>query len=173
MKPIKIFLFIAAVTLAFSCSSEEKKELAGVKVSRSVVKNCAEEKCTAKIALDGMSCGQMCPKAINGCLAKIEGIKTSNVYFDPERKKDDFATIVYDEKKVTEKELIAAIEKLNDGQYKVKSVEIVVSEVSYEKLEDPKEKKEEIKAGSGKVATISNIVMAVPSVLAIVKRLIH
>lgn len=158
----------------YACSTQPSEQVAenAVPVTRSVVKDAKEPKCTAKIAVDGMSCSKMCTGSIAGCLKKMDGVKTTEVYFDPERKAGDFATVEFDEKKVTEKEMIAAIEKLNDGQYKVKSVEIVVSEVSYEKIEEKSHKKEEPKSGSSKVTALNNITIAVPSIFKIVEKVV-
>jgi len=130
MKRINLLLLTLLAVVVYACStngSDQVSDANGVKVTRSVVQDADEAKCTAKIAVDGMSCSKMCTGAIAGCLKKMEGVKATEIYFDPERKAEDFATIEYDEKKITEKEMIAAIEKLNDGQYKVKSVEIIVT----------------------------------------------
>ncbi|MES2629752.1 MAG: heavy-metal-associated domain-containing protein [Bacteroidota bacterium] len=176
MNKFGIFLICTVIAVVSACSGAKTEEVADshVKVTRAVVKDANVQKCTAKIAVDGMSCSKMCTGAIEGCLKKIDGVKVTRVYFDPERKADDFAAIEFDDKKVTEKEMIAAIEKLNDGQYKVKSVEIVVSEVSYEKIDDKSDKKDETKpAASGKVTALNTITMAVPGIFAIVKRMIR
>lgn len=177
MNKLKILLLAALSAGVYACSSSTEQQVTdanGVKITRSVVKDADEAKCTAKIAVDGMSCSKMCTGAIAGCLKKMDGVKVADVYFDEARKTDDFATVEFDDQKVTEKEMIAAIEKLNDGQYKVKSVEIVVSEVSYEKIEDKNEKKDEpVKSGSGKVTALNNICVAIPSVFSLLKRFTH
>jgi copper chaperone CopZ len=112
----------------------------------------------------------MCTGAIKKSLASLDGVKNTAVYFDPERKNQDYATLEFDQQSVTEKELIAAIEKLNDGQYKVKSVEIVINEVSFEKIDDKADKKE-IKT-TGKISAIPSIRIAVPSIMALLGRML-
>jgi len=163
------------VALVWACSGSESKEVAvsnGVKITRSVIKDADQAKCTAKIALDGMSCSKMCTGAIAGCLKNMNGVKVTNIYFDPERKSGDFAKVEYDENKITEKEMIAAIERLNNGQYKVKSVEIVVSEISYEKIEDS-EKKEEVKTSpAAKVTAFNRVKIAIPGIFAVMARVL-
>lgn len=176
MNKLKIIILSSIVLSVFGCSNQPNGQIteeSGVKVTRSVVKGADEAKCTAKIAVDGMSCSKMCTGAIAGCLKKIDGVKVADIYFDPERKAGDFATIEFDDKKVTEKEMIAAIEKLNDGQYKVKSVEIVISEVSYEKIDDKSDKKEDPKSGAVKVTAFNTITVAIPSLVAVIARVIQ
>ncbi len=176
MNRLKFLLITVAFAAVYACSTEPAKQVSqegDVKITRSVIADAPEAKCTAKIAVDGMSCSQMCTGAIKGCLKEIDGVKVADVYFDPERKAGDYATIEFDEKKITEKEMIAAIEKLNDGQYKVKSVEIVVSEVSYEKIEDKEDKKDDTKSGSSKVTALNNITVAIPSIFAILNKVVQ
>lgn len=175
MKSFFRLLVLAAVAGILSCSrgntQTEVDQVEDVKITRSVVTDADASKCTAKITLDGMSCAKACGGKIKKCLKNIDGIKTADIHFDPERKTRNFATIEFDQKVVTEKEMIAAIEKLNNGQYKVKSVEIVVSEVSYEKID-----KEEDKKGdkiTSKVTALNNISIAIPSIFGIVAKVIQ
>lgn len=174
MNRLKFIMITMVFAAVYACSTQPSEPVAdnNVPVTRSVLKDAKEPKCTAKIAVEGMSCSKMCTGTIAGCLKKMDGVKSTEVYFDPERKTGDFATVEFDDKKVTEKEMIAAIEKLNDGQYKVKSVEIVVSEVSYEKIEEKSDKKEEQKSGSSKVTALNNISISVPSIFKIVEKFV-
>jgi len=180
MKAFQYLAYILAFSVLAACSStsEQSKETAdanGVKITRTVVKDANEAKCTAKIAVQGMSCAMACGGSIKNCLKGIDGVQKADVFFDPERKTDDVATVEFDNKVVTEKEMIAAIQKLNDGQYKVKSVEIVVSEVSYEKIkkDDSKKDDEVIKGGNGKVVALKQITVAIPVVFDVLKRIVR
>ncbi len=175
MNRIKILLLLLVVAVINGCSGSSETETSvadGVKITRSVIKDADQEKCTAKIAVSGMSCSKMCTGAIRGCLKEMNGVKVTDIYFDPERKAGDFAKVEFDQNKVTEKEMIAAIEKLNNGQYKVKSVEIVVSEVSYEKIDDT-DKKDEVKTlPAAKVTAFNNIKISIPGIFAVMARVI-
>lgn len=174
MKTLRYQMVIGFVALAltWACSSNPAPtaDQSDVKITRTVNKAASEPGCQAKIVVDGMSCSQMCTGAIKKSLASLDGVKNTAVYFDPERKNQDYATLEFDQQSVTEKELIAAIEKLNDGQYKVKSVEIVINEVSFEKIDDKADKKE-IKT-TGKISAIPAIRIAVPSIMALLGRML-
>ncbi len=176
MKSFSKIVVIGFAVLVSACSSSSTEKTVaednGITITKTVVKDAPESKCTAKIAVDGMSCSVMCAGAIKGTLKKMDGVQVADVYFDPERKKSDFATIEFDNKKVTEKEMIAAIEKLNDGQYKVKSVEIVISEVSYQKIDEKLEKKDE-KSPAPKVTAFNTISIVMPSIFAILDKVIR
>lgn len=167
LKTIALALFVIGISSCSTNASEEVVVNDGVKITRSVIKDADEAKCTAKIAVDGMSCSKMCTGAIASCLKKMEGVKVNKIYFDPERKAADFADVEFDQHKISEKEMIAAIEKLNNGQYKVKSVEIVVSEVSYEKIDDSGKKEEVRSSPAAKVTAFNNIQISVPGIFAI------
>lgn len=176
MKSLKSLVIIgiaalAAAACSSSSSSREVKKVEGVTVTRSVVKDAAEDKCTAKIAVDGMSCAKMCGGSIKKCLKSIDGIRSAEIDF-AENQDPDFATVEFDNKVVTEKEMITAIEKLNNGQYKVRSVEIVVSEVSYEKIDKSVDKKDE-KPTSGKVTAFNTISIVIPNVFEILSAVIQ
>lgn len=138
-------------------------------VERKVVKATSGEnaKTTAKIGVKGMSCGIACVKKIESTLGKMEGVKLAKVDFKSDESVD-FANVEYDESKITEEEMVAAIEKLSNGQYKVNSIEITTSTVEYQKIEDPiKENPEKINKPSAynyslgiKVPNLLNLVRA-------------
>ncbi|MGB0166486.1 MAG: hypothetical protein ACPF8V_06485, partial [Luteibaculum sp.] len=67
----------------------------------------------------------------------------------------------------TEKELIAAIEKLNDGQYKVNSVEIVVTETSFEEI---KEEEGSLKKAEEQVLDKKIALPALPNIFEVINR---
>jgi len=133
---MKQFVFISMVSiLAVGCSNNHLEENVQepIAVSKTVVKG-VEAKATAKIGINGMSCEMMCGGAIKKCLKGIKGVKETIIHFD-QNETVDVAEVDFDNNQVSEKELIAAIEMLNDGKYKVKSVELVITETSYEKIE--------------------------------------
>ena len=139
-------VFLSSLTiLLFACSSNhlEQQKTENIEVSKKVVKG-TEAKATAKIGINGMSCEMMCGGAIKKCLKGIKGVKDATIDFD-QNNPVDVAEVDFDDSQVSEKELIAAIEKLNDGQYKVKSVELVITETSFEKIEDEKNKDPDLK----------------------------
>jgi len=73
------------------------------------------------ITIEGMTCASGCAKTIENTVAELAGVTFSKVNFD-----EKTATFKFDETKTTEKEIIAAIASLNEGQYKVGNVELKV-----------------------------------------------
>ena len=145
----KIFFLFACIGLLMACSDSGVNEDAvdDVQVTRTVVDNADAPACKAKLAVEGMSCAVMCGGLIKKSLKSLHGVEIANVDFDKDQSVD-FAEVEYDENLVTEKELIAAIQKLNNGQYKVKSVEIVVSKTSYKKTDAEEDKDDENKVSA-------------------------
>lgn len=134
MKRIILSFFCGAIILS-SCNTESKENASHFTVEKKIIEtsNSSKAKAVAKIGVEGLACGISCVKKIESTLNNLKGVKTASVDFDQDNT-TDFANIEYDEDVITEKEMIAAIEKLSNGQYKVNSVEITVSKVKYEKL---------------------------------------
>ncbi len=78
---------------------------------------------TADISIDGMSCEMMCGGAIKKALAKLPGVASTEIAF-VEGEEQDHAIVTYDESKVTDAQMIEAIQQLHDGQYKVLAVKV-------------------------------------------------
>lgn len=131
MKKI-ILSFLCGAFVLTACNSESKDSASHFTVEKKIVEGSG--KALAKIGVEGMACGVSCVKKIESTLNKLEGVKTASVDFNQDEV-TDFANIEYDEEIITEKEMIAAIENLGNGQYKVNSVELTVSKVQYEKIE--------------------------------------
>jgi len=70
-----------------------------------------------------MSCEMMCGGSIKKALAQLPGIASTEIQFI-EGDERDHAIVTYDEAKVTDTEMVKAIQALHDGQYKVLSVTI-------------------------------------------------
>jgi copper chaperone CopZ len=139
MKTLSRFSLASIVAVLMACSgSQPSEEISSEVEITKVVRKGEIGKAIARIGIKGMSCEMACGGAIKKCLKNIEGITTTDIEFDHSNE-TNLAEVTFDEKTVSEKEMIAAIEKLHDGQYKVKSVELVISETSYEKIEEDEE----------------------------------
>jgi len=120
MRSIK-FLSIVFITLnlLFSCKSDNAKN--------SSTKNKTEQK-NAIVKLEkmefhikGMTCEIGCARLIQSKLSKKEGIKTAKVSFH-----DSIGMVEFDSNKLSQKDIIAVVEDIADGDlYKVKSKKIV------------------------------------------------
>ncbi len=140
---MRIFLSLVVAVALAACGSESQQanHENPVEVKYSYVEG-SEHGAKAKLGVKGMSCEVMCGGLIKKSLKKLDGVSTAEISFNPDSK-EGLAEVNFDDKLITEKELVAAIEKLNEGQYKVNSVEVVVTETSYEEIP---EEEEEIKA---------------------------
>ncbi|MBL7962348.1 MAG: heavy-metal-associated domain-containing protein [Flavobacteriales bacterium] len=78
---------------------------------------------TADITIDGMSCMMSCGSSIRKALAGIPGVQSAEIDFN-EEEGNDHARVVYDEKVVTDAQLIEAVRAVRNGAYKVTAVEV-------------------------------------------------
>mgnify|MGYP002725825131 CR=1 FL=1 len=69
---------------------------------------------TLTVRIEGMTCAMGCAKAIEKSLLGIEGVVAGSVDFEGQE-----GTFGFDASTVEAKDLIAAIEKVNDGAYSV------------------------------------------------------
>jgi copper chaperone CopZ len=118
----KILFFVLAfvgMQVYYSCSSGGKNN---------VVAN-AE----MSLTIEGMSCAEGCAKTIEKTVGELAGVTYSSVNFE-----DKTASFKFDETKTTEKDILAAIAALNDGQYKVNNVEVKIEKKVNEGEQEPK-----------------------------------
>jgi mercuric ion binding protein len=85
------------------------------------------------LTIEGMSCAEGCAKVIEKTVAGLAGVTYSSVNFE-----EKTATFKFDETKTTEKDILAAIAALNEGQYKVNNVEVKIEKKAAEGEEDTK-----------------------------------
>jgi copper chaperone CopZ len=163
----KIILgFLCGAFVLTACDTESKESTSHFTVEKKIVEGTG--KAVAKIGVEGMACGISCVKKIESTLNKLEGVKTASVDFKQDET-TDFANIEYDEDVITEKEMIAAIESLGNGQYKVNSVEVTISKVKYEKIDavDGENPEKEVKPSANnyslgiKVPNLLNLVRVI------------
>jgi len=77
----------------------------------------------ADLRIEGMSCEMMCGGSIKKALANITGVEGTEIVFI-EGDESDHAVVTYNETEVSDAELVAAIQALYDGQYKVTGIAI-------------------------------------------------
>ncbi len=118
----KVLFFVLAfvgMQVYYSCSSGGKDNVVST----------AE----MNITLDGMTCAEGCAKTIEKTVAALAGVTYSNVSFE-----DKTATFKFDDTKTNEKNILAAIAALNEGQYKVTHVEVKIEKKATEGEQDTK-----------------------------------
>ena len=127
----KILLFILAfvgMQVYYSCSSGGKD---------TVVAN-AE----MNVTIEGMTCAEGCAKTIEKTVAELAGVTYSSVNFE-----EKTATFKFDETKTTEKDILAAIAAINEGQYKVNNVEVKTEKKATEEESNVNAVEEELVKG--------------------------
>ena len=118
----KVLFFVLAfvgMQVYYSCSSGGKE----------TVVSTAE----MNITLDGMTCAEGCAKTIEKTVAELAGVTYSKVNFE-----EKTATFKFDDTKTTEKDILAAIAALNEGQYKVTNVKVKIEKKATEGEQDTK-----------------------------------
>lgn len=125
----RIFLSTFVAALLFTgCSNQEvpTAEATAADIQRTVTEIAIADGTPvtfADISIEGMSCEMMCGGSIKKALAKLPGIEQTEIKF-VEGDERDHAIVTYDESKVTDAQMIEAIQGLHDGQYKVLAVDI-------------------------------------------------
>jgi copper chaperone CopZ len=82
-----------------------------------------DEKYVASLAVEGMACEMMCGNMISGALADLDGVQETEIDFNG-AEEANFVLVEFDANKVSEKEMISAVEALADGHYKVNAVKV-------------------------------------------------
>ena len=118
MKKQLFFLCICGLlTLSLSNTSCSHKEVE-IETTTKII-NGDSVKNVATINIEGMTCEIGCGGYISKKISQMKGVFSAEVLFEENK-----AKVKYDELLISEKEIIAEIQKLNEGQYKVTKVEI-------------------------------------------------
>ena len=108
MKAINnIFILLFFITVIFSCGTEQENEVVSDVVN-------IENLVVADYAIEGMVCAMGCAGTIQKDVASLSGVVISSVDYEAGK-----AHFEYDESVVSEKEIIAKIESIAEGQYMV------------------------------------------------------
>lgn len=105
----KIFILLFIVTMISSCGNNEKQNEEEVSLEVS-----GENLTVADYAIEGMVCAMGCAATIEKEVVGMEGVVVSSVDYEAGK-----AHFEYDQAIVSEKEIIAKVESIADGQYKV------------------------------------------------------
>jgi Cu+-exporting ATPase len=119
MKKITKLVILLSVMLLFaSCEkSVEKKSIETKSIDKKELSADADLKKVA-LNIEGMTCEIGCARTIQSKLSKTEGIKFAEVNFEKKN-----GIVEYDANKVSEKEIIAVVEKIAGGDlYKVSDI---------------------------------------------------
>lgn len=123
--------------LAVGCSHSENEN---ARNGAEVIAIAPENLVVVDYAVSGMVCAMGCAKTIQDEIAEMGGVAICEVNFEDEK-----AHIEFDKTQLSEKEIIAKIESIAEGQYKVtawESEELIEEETSNEYEESDAEKEE-------------------------------
>jgi copper chaperone CopZ len=113
----KIIYFVSILLVSFSCATKEEKII--VKNAKPKVEKTAQvivPNNLLTVEIEGMSCEMNCGGSIRKALKKTGAV--SRVEFDwVEEAEKQITKISYDDKKMNDKQILALIESLNDGQF--------------------------------------------------------
>lgn len=127
----RIFILIFIATSILACGEKEgnhENHADGAEVSSQDVQ-------VVDYAIEGMVCAMGCAATIEKDVAGIEGVIVSDVDYEAEKAHFEFDPAI-----TSEKEIIAKIESIADGQYKVKEwVEKEVTEDEAKTIEEDSE----------------------------------
>ena len=143
MKILNKFLTVLVISIIFvSCDTRDKAAHAeNDKDAETHIKE-ADVK-TVQLEIKGMTCEIGCAKLIQSKLYKTDGVTFAEVHFA-----DSSGVVTYDSNRLSEKDLVQAVEKAGGGDlYTVSSIVAVASETATE--EAPEASKEESTDSAG------------------------
>ena len=110
-----IFSLVLATLLLTSCKDKTTVASNDVESTTNKKELVAVQPQTASFKIEGMVCAVGCAKTIENKLAKMEGIQKATIDFNSKQ-----ATVNYDLDKLTEQDIVKAVEATGDGKtYKV------------------------------------------------------
>ena len=121
------FMFLSAGIMSSCAGNETEKhdentshDSAG---HHSETKIPVEPTMIADLGISGMVCEMNCVGSVKKTLLGMNGVESMDIEFDPDLDVNH-AFVKFDDKIISKEEMISAIEKLNDKQYKVESSEV-------------------------------------------------
>ncbi|MFN3876156.1 MAG: heavy-metal-associated domain-containing protein, partial [Flavobacteriales bacterium] len=158
----------AAIALLLACSGtgtqQEQSAEAIARTVQEVVISSGEPVTIADLSIEGMSCEMMCGGAIKKALAKL-GVERTEIKMS-EDGSPNHAIATYDGAKLSDTDLIDAIQALHDGQYKVVAV-AVTKQVKGDASAQQRG------SDDGEVSMIAPREIALPSIAALLGRLLR
>jgi len=163
MKTRVLFPLTAAFVLACSQPAPVTEVASGIeRVVEEVAISSGTPVTMADLSIDGMSCEMMCGGSIKKALAQLPGITSTEINF-VEGDERDHAIVTFDESKINDAQMIEAIQKLHDGQYKVMAVKVTKQVKASTSVSNAGDKTEQANG----VSVISPASMILPGILAL------
>lgn len=163
---------LALLVIAMACNEAPMPVAADAptsfdRVEKEVAITSGEPMATADLSVNGMTCAMMCGGAIKDALAKLPGVNNTEIQFT-DADHVNHAVVTYDPAKVSDADMVKAIQSLHEGQYKVSSVNVTKQVLHTGKAEAPAEGKE---GDDVSASTLPDVVL--PSLLALLSSLVR
>lgn len=117
----RFFIFPVLFIFLFSCNNSPER-IAEKEITinkKETVSQDSISKTIASIGIEGMTCQAGCAREIQNKVSKLTGVVLCEVSFE-----NKIATVEFDDSKISEKDMISAIQKIHGGQYNVTNVEV-------------------------------------------------
>ncbi len=167
----RLLLPLVTLSLLFACGTNAPEQVAsevGVdRVVKEVIISSGTPVTMADLSIEGMGCEMMCGGSIKKALAAL-GVEGTEIKMN-EAEGPDHAIVTYDDKKITDAQMIEAVQKLHDGQYKVVAVSIT-KEVIGKSASKGQDKTAEV---DGEVSVLSPREVVLPSILMLLSRILR
>ncbi len=165
-------LALSLLVFVFACGQAPKPTTVDAPASIARTENevaisSGEPMATADLSVSGMTCSMMCGGAIKDAMAKLPGVNNTEIQFT-DADQVNHAVVSYDPAKVSDTDMVKAIQALHEGQYKVSSVNVTKQVVHKGKADAPAEHKAE---GDVSASTLPDVVL--PSLIALLSRLVR
>lgn len=118
-----LFVLIFSVSLFASCSEAPKQEKPQTVVTHRDLDS-EVNKTVAKMTVEGMMCAEGCGGKIQQDLRALTGVVSTELEFEDQRP-ENIIKVEYDPLVIDEQKLILCVHGIADGQYHVKSVEVL------------------------------------------------
>lgn len=119
----KLAFLLSTVIIAGACSNSADQAKVPVNYSETIIETVGDNKGMAEstIEIKGMSCEIMCGTTIKNGVSELSGIALVDIDFDMERE-TNFCKVKFEQSSLSPNEIVAKIESLNKGAYKVLAV---------------------------------------------------
>ncbi len=120
----------------------------------------------ADLGIEGMTCAMGCGGTIKSALAKLPGVSGAEVNFT-DAEHANHVVVTYDPAKVSDADMVKAVQAIHNGDYKVVSVGITKQVLKQGASDAPREGTEDAQVN----ASLESV--ALPSLVALLQRLVR
>lgn len=125
---MKKLVLAAAIALVCACGSAPVADIpassqATVRIEKEEVISTGTPMATADLSIGGMTCAMGCGHTIKNAIATLQGVENTEVAFE-NAEVDNHVIVTFDPAKVSDAQLVKAVQDIKNGLYTVKQVEV-------------------------------------------------